>query len=91
MAVAPTQLPPQHWVLAVQESPFCLQNDVAALQTPPMQPFEQHWLSEVQVLFDARHEPPFVDAHTPPLHLPLQQSELVAQPRPSFLHAEAVH
>lgn len=90
-AVAPTQLPPQHWVFAVQESPFCLQNDVAVLQKPLMQPFEQHWLSAVQVLPEAAQVPPFVDAQRPPLHLPLQQSAPLVQARPTFLHWPLTH
>ena len=75
----------------MHESLFCLQKEVVVLQTPPMQPFEQHCESRVQVLPEPRQAPPLVEAHTPPVHLPLQQFAFVAQARPSFLHWVAAH
>jgi hypothetical protein len=91
VAVAPTQLPPQHWVLAVHASLSCLQNDVAALQVPPMQPFEQHSELAAQVLPDALQAPPLVVAQKPPVHLPLQHSLPVVHATAMFLHAVARH
>ena len=91
VAVAPTQLPPQHSVFCMHESLSCLQNDVAVLQMPSMQPFEQHCALSVQVLPDARQTPAFVEVQTFPVHLPLQQSALLAQASPSFLHWAATH
>jgi hypothetical protein len=72
-------------------SPFCLQNDVAVLQTPPMHPFEQHSAFDVHVLPDALQAPPLADAQMPPAHLPLQQSAFTPHVAPSFLHVLAVH
>jgi hypothetical protein len=91
VAVAPVQAPPQHCVLAVHASPFCLQNDVATLQVPPMQPFEQHSASAAQLLPDALHAPPLVVAQKPPVHLPLQHSLPVVHATAMFLHAVARH
>lgn len=85
------QVPPQHWVLAVHASPFCLQNDVTTLQMPLMQPCEQHSASPPQVLPDALQVPPLVAAHKPAVHLPLQHSLLVAHATGMFLHAAALH
>jgi hypothetical protein len=91
VAVAPTQLPPQHWVLDVHASLFCRQNDVAVLQTPPMQPFEQHSELAAQELPDALQAPPLVVAQRPPVHLPLQHSLPLAHATATFLHALARH
>jgi hypothetical protein len=91
--VAPTQLPPQQSSELRHASPFCRQYEVVALHFPPMQPFEQHWLSwpGVHVLPDARHALPLFDAQTPPEHRPLQQSALVAQAALMSLQAAALH
>ena len=91
VAVAPTQLPPQHWVLAVQASLSCLQNDVAVLQTPPMQPFEQHSESAAHVLPDALQTPPLFDTQRLAVHLPLQHSLPLAHATATILHAAARH
>ena len=91
VAVAPVQVPPQHCVLEVHASLFCLQNDVAALQTLPMQPFEQHSESAAQVLPDALQTLPLVDTQRLPVHLPLQHSLPVAHATARFLHAIARH
>ena len=56
-----------------------------------MQPFEQHWLSPVHVLPDARHVLPLFDAQTPPEHRPLQQSPLLAHATLRSLQAAALH
>ena len=85
------QVPPQHCVLAMHASPFCLQYDVAVLHVPPMQPPEQQSVFAAQVLPDALQPVMLVVAQTPPLHLPLQQSLPVAHATPMFLHAPAMH
>ena len=91
VAVAPVHVPPQHCELAVHASLFCLQYEVAALQTPPTQPFEQHSELAAHVLPDALQAPPLVVAQTPPVHLPLQHSLPVAHATARFLHAVARH
>ena len=91
VAVRPVQVPPQHCVLDVQESLFCLQNDVAVLQTPPMQPFEQHSELAAQVLPDALQTPPLSVTHTLPVHLPLQHSLPLAHATVRFLHEVVRH
>lgn len=89
--MAPTQLPPQHSVLAVQTSLFCLQYDVAALHLPPMQPSEQQSVLAAQVLPDAKQVPALFCAQRPPLHLPLQHSLPLKHATAMFLHALARH
>ena len=79
VAVAPTQVPPQHWSPLRHASPFCLQYDVSALHLPPTQPFEQHWLSAVHELPDAKHAPALFVTHAPPVQRPLQHSALLPQ------------
>jgi hypothetical protein len=91
VALKPVQVPPQHWALAVQASPFCLQNDVAVLHLPPMQPFEQHSESAPQVLPDALHAPALLVTQRLPVHLPLQHSLPLAHATARFLHAVARH
>lgn len=85
------QAPPQHCVFPVHVSPFCLQNEVAVLHTPPMQPFEQQSEPAAQVLPDALQPVGLFVAQTPPVHLPLQHSLPVAHATARFLHALARH
>lgn len=87
VVVLPLHLPPQHCVLSVQVSPFCLQYDVAVLQTLLMQPFEQHCESELQVLPDAKHEFVLFVAQKPPEHLPEQHWFAVVHAVPMLRHA----
>lgn len=91
-AVAPTQLPPQHWLSFVHASLFWRQYEVAVLQTLLMQPFEQHSVFVVQVLPEALQafELPVAQSLFVP-QTPLQQSLPVAHASPTFLHCDAEH
>ena len=66
------QLPPQHWLLAEQMSPFCAQKEEPA-QTPVLQTPEQQSAPVVQLLPVVRQVPPgFTGAHLRLVQMPLQ-------------------
>lgn len=84
--VAPSHFPLQHCEAVVHASFSCRQYDVCRLHLPPTHPFEQHWLSPVQVLPDAKHKPPLLDWQTLPTQLPLQHWLPLRQLPPRFVH-----
>ena len=87
----PVQRPPQHWLAFVQVSFVCLQNEVAKLHLPPMQPFEQHLASVVQLLPATRQALPLPVTQTLPEHVPLQHWLPWMQLAPRFAQDDVRH
>lgn len=73
LVTSPLHTPPQHWLLFVQVSFTCRQNEVAIVHLPAAsQPSEQHCPLVVQLLPATKHAPPLLVTQTEPVQRPLQ-------------------